>query len=458
MVRVRLRCFHQSVCDFRTVVLFVCLHASAVVLAQSPIELRKLLFHAAPLTDSGTNIFVHDYASRQHMRMPFEEERVDMARFEEVTAEDSAQSYEHSRSSDWLFDRPHDPDQSEVFLDAALQYQRRENHEEALASLELAAAASRIQYGPWSEQQIRLTEHAIVSLSALRRSEELALKHAVLLELYGRVHGPGSPLTAHAMLQVAQSRLAKLNPAASRIDPDVLESTQTLLVDAIRILVEHEAWTDPALFELELGLIRSYYLDACQKELLVKAGACAAGTPSTRARLRTRANRLASPKQYSDGKRAYLRMIGYLKKDPDASIDTISDVMAGLGDWHLVFGQPDEAASQYKKLAKLLSLAGIPAAEADALVRPRLPVALPAFMSAPLSSPALPLDTAILGYIDVDFEIGNSGSISRLDVLNTSPGTSPVVVDHLVSVLRNTRFRPGSGAEAANGIRYYFSR
>jgi len=407
-----------------------------------------------------------------------EQERVDMARFEEIDIGRYIEDIDKLQDS-W---GPYAAELAEKFLSTGLLYQQLDQHEQALKYLGLAADASRIQSGPYSLEQISLAEHAIESLVALRRLDEVEAKYSALLDLNRSIYGINAPQTARLMLRAGQFQIAQLGQESLRNGPrvespfvqpgaggsvltapaavsseDGLYRAQALFHDAIRILVENEAWTDPAIFELEYSLIRTYFMDAHRYRSGRMPGSFGINDASARSRMHSRASRMALPAQYRNGEQAYKRMIGYLKKDEAATVDAIAEVMTGLADWHLLFGQHPKAKAQYRQLEKLLSLAQTQTEYGQAVLNPSVPLPLPAFMESAISSTLAPGEGPFDGYIDVDVTIGRTGNISRLEVLEVSGGTSRILVDHLVTVLRGTIFRAGADTATNSVVRYYFS-
>lgn len=457
----------------------VAAHAAS---AQSDAELQRLAFHPVPLQVSGTPLQTLSCSGDAGLRCADGAEAVDMvdtvdmAMFEEL-------SVERYLADIALLEEKHGPYAAaltEQLLAVGLLYQQQERHDEALASLERAAAVSRISQGLHTVEQIALVEHSLVSLKALQRHDEVDAAHRRLLDLHRRVHGEQSLQTAEAMLRSGQWQVARLqqelaergvdrtlrvdaaaNPVAALQQPAdpfaPLYAAQTLFSDAIRIHVEQQAWSAPALFQLERELIHTFYMDAQREQLLAPAAGAARSSASARARLHRRANTLAAVRQYRDGELAYRRMIGYLKQDPAATAEQITAVLSGLADWHLLFGEVAEAGTQYEQVARFLALLQVDAGDARAILDPPLPQPLPAFLDSPLKAGTAVADATQSGHVDVAFSIGRSGSVTGLDVLGASANASDAVVDRLLALLRSTRFRPGSNAPSTAAVRYHFS-
>jgi len=444
--------------------------------AQSFGGLQNLVFHPVPLptaercTETPLNAGCHGQSRFA------EEEVVDMAMFEEIAIEDYLENIEEVEAAGGSYAA----ELIERFLSLGLLYQQQGLHEDAILYLGRAAAAGRIHDGPWSIQQIELVKHIIPSLVALARFDEVTEKYTGLVNLNLRVHGKDAPQAAKAMLRLGQWEVEYLHrrllqgdrgqvmatgePGTLLGDQQVLTSNfgglyraQALYVDAVKILLENEAWTDPAIFEIEQGLIRTFYIDANRQRYIDDPRSFEINGSSARAGMHARVNQLALPPQYRNGEQAYLRMIGYLKKDADATIDNIAAVMGGLADWHLLFGQYVKADKQYQQLESFLVSAKTPAEEIAAIMNPELPHSVPGFLDSVLAGANSAGPDAFAGYVDVQFELGRHGTISRLDVLGAAEGTSPGVVHQLVNLLRGARFRPGYKNSANYEVRYYYT-
>jgi tetratricopeptide (TPR) repeat protein len=451
--------------------------AGALVQAQTFSDLANVVFYPLPLPALWACQAQPADPACPALPQSDEQELVEMARFEEVDIGRYREEIDRLQES-W---GPYAADLAEKFLSTGLLYQQLDQHGQALEYLGLAADASRIQSGPYSVEQISLAEHAIVSLVALQRLDEVEAKYSALLDLNRSIYGADALQTARSMLRAGQFQIAHLHQESLRNGPrvespfvqpgagggvfpapvssskDSLYRAQALFHDAVRILVQNEAWTDPAIFELEYSLIRTYFVDAHRYRSGRMPGSFGINDSSARSRMHSRANRMALPAQYRKGEQAYQRMIGYLKKDETATVDAIAEVMTGLADWHLLFGQYPKAQAQYRQLEKLLSLVQTPVEYGEAVLNPSVPLPLPAFMESAISSTLAPSEGPFDGYIDVDITIGRTGSISKLEVLEASSGASRLLVDHLVRVLRGTTFRAGADTATNSLVRYYFN-
>jgi hypothetical protein len=238
---------------------------------------------------------------------------------------------------------------------------------------------------------------------------------------------------------------------------DAFYEAQAHFVDAIRILIDREAWSDPALLALEQDLVRTYYIDARRTGVIDNPLSYAINDES---RVRTLDERMAISELYQKGKQAYLRMLGYLQKNPEADIAVMAHAMLELADWHQLFGKRAEADDQYGHLDEIMALGGAAAAEAAAIVRPAVPVTLPAFIDTPLS-PRANFDTsAAQGYVDLSFTVNRHGRAKHLEVLGTSAAVDSAAVDSAVAdrlslLVRTAQFRPAADAEYS--LRYYFA-
>jgi tetratricopeptide (TPR) repeat protein len=345
------------------------------------------------------------------------------------------------------------PELAQQLTQAGLLHQQSNEHEQAISNLEKAAAASRIQNGLYSSEQALLAERTIQSLLALGRLDEAQDKYEQLLNISRKFYGRRSRETAHALLGLGQLQVDRLQ--LDRTEPelafDTLYQAQVHFVDAARILIDAEAWTDPAIVALEDNLIRTYYIDAVRTHAVETPLTYALDDESSHSRMRSRANRAGAPEQFFKGEQAYLRMAGYLQKNPNADTGEIADVLLGLADWNLLFGNQVEADAHYQRLLALGEAA--PAA----LLNPAVPVPLPAFADSPLAPGALPETSAARGYIDVSFTVDRHGRATQFAVLGTSDAAAPSIVSRFETLVRNSRFRPSGAADTDYKLRYFFS-
>ncbi|MGP1667467.1 MAG: hypothetical protein ACTS5I_16490, partial [Rhodanobacter sp.] len=440
--------------------------SASEVQAQTFSELRNLAFYPVPL-DTDASVGTSSSAPTSPTAGSDSSERIDMAMFEEVAISSYLKDIgEIERNAG-----SYAPELTQQLTSTGLLYQQQSRHEEAVTSFERAAASSRIHNGLYSPEQIVLAEHSINSLAALGRYDEVEDKYKQLLTIHRKVHGPGAAQTAQALLAYGQWQVERLHRnlaqpetgnSQSVSDPaglvdgyeaydhrfDALYQAQAHFVDALRILIEGEAWADPAIFALERNLIRTYYMDAYRARVIDVPLSYAADGESSHHRRRFMANRLAVPEQYLKGEQAYGRMIGYLKKNPDATLAGIADVMLGLADWHLLFGKHAEADEQYRQLEELMLLAGTAPAEAASILQPAVPVTLPAFHDSALAPKEIYAAPDAKGYVDVSFAVNRHGRAIDLDVLGTSDGTGSAVVDRLETLVRSAQFRPVTDARA----------
>ncbi|MES2626889.1 MAG: tetratricopeptide repeat protein [Pseudomonadota bacterium] len=359
-------------------------------------------------------------------------------------------------------------------------YQQSNEHEEALRYLDQAAQISRTNFGLYGDDQIALTETMIDSLVALGRFDEVEDKYRFLVDVHEQRHGATVSQKAASLLKLGEWKLESFHRNLAKPDSGQMQSAslplwkigsqsvvntkfeelseaQLLFVDAVRQLIETGSWTDPTLFEVEQNLVRTFYIDANREQVIANPDSYSVSDESTRAQMRRKAATLELSEQYQKGAAAYGRMIGYLKKNPDATTTAISDVMLALADWHLLFGKQSEAEAQYQQLEKFLQLTLTPDEEAIAILQPDVPVSLPAFLDSPISAKPLD-DMQFKGYVDFSFDVKRQGSVGKLEVLGSSEGTDSSITDRLVSLVRQARFRPSLGdVPTTAAVRYYYA-
>ncbi len=462
--------FVVSVVTFCNILFFPLSALSPVSRAEAAVDLQRLTFYPVPL---GTRIA---FAANTDMpaaltiqpehRSPHKVGAATKARYEQAMA--------GIRDNDG----PYAAALIGQLTALGQNYQQSNEHEEALTYLDQAVQISRINFGLYGDDQIALTETIIDSLIALGRFGEVEEKYRFLVDVHEQRQGATVSQKAASLFKLGEWKLASFhrNPDTGHMQAaalplgsignqavvntrfEELNQAQTLFVDAIRQLIEAGSWTDPTLFAAEQNLVRTFYIDANREQVIANPGAYSTSDESSRERMRRRAATLELSDQYQQGEAAYRRMIGYLKKNPDATAAAISDVMLGLADWHLLFGKQTEAEAQYEQLEKFLQLTLTPDEEARAILQPDLPVSLPAFLDSPISAKPLLDDMQFKGYVDFAFDVKRQGHVGKLEVLGSSEGTDSSITAKLVSLVRQTRFRPSLGdVPTTAAVRYYYT-
>jgi tetratricopeptide (TPR) repeat protein len=451
--------------------------ATSTLLAQSPGQLQGLVFYPAPLTLDAADAHTSALGASALLLATAGETDIDMASFEEG----GIQSYQQNIAELQASEGPFAPALTQQLLSLGLLHQQLGEHDAAVDALERAAAVSRTNNGLYSPEQISLAEHSIESLRVLGRFAEVEDKYRFLVNLHQQYYGAAAPQTATALKGLGRWKLESFHHNLAQPDSgqmqvareatglftnyevyntrfEELYQAQSVFVDALRVLIESGSFADPALFELEQDLIRTFYINANRELVINNPGSYAIVDESSHLQMRKKANSMALPEDYSKGEDAYRRMIGYMKKNPDVTIEQIADVMLGLGDWHLLFGKYERAHEQYRQLEQLLVKAETPPARISALLQPAVPVTLPMFLDSAISVKPLDDASGYKGYVDLALSLNRYGRVGSIDVLGSSSPTDSAITARLVSLARNAQFRPAGGNNGSvAGVRYYYT-
>jgi hypothetical protein len=361
-------------------------------------------------------------------------------------------------------------------LSLAILYQQRGDHLLALPALERARQIIRYNEGLYSLDQVPMVERALASRDALHEGGGVQQpEEDTLLELARR--NPSDARVADIYYELANRHVGNVQRYLS--DPSQLDLTVVLNVDglsphretpeetalstlddardnyadAIRSVVRHRSPDGPSLGDIEVGLVRSYYIEA---QNVAKLSPLAAQTSS----------RLGKPR-YQEGVRAalhergvesYLRRMRFSVKAERPDREIAAEQLE-LGDWHLLFDDNELAFATYRNARVLLEQSGATPEEIQTFFSPTSPTLLPTFVGGFVSPDQV---AAYRGYIDVGITLNGVGKSTRFDVTAKSPQAPDEVVHRLKRYVAESRFRPrlegdGWASQDHVSLRYYFT-
>ena len=378
-------------------------------------------------------------------------------------------------------------------------YQERGEHDRALVVLNRAQQIVRVNEGLYSLDQAPLIRQATSSREALKQGGAREWTQNELLTLAS--HNPDDPRVAEIYNDAANARVAKVErffrgddsqflvkrkepvappgtyslaalssgpvrPARSQLDgarigvftsgpvyvdlpPRTLLALRALYGarenynDAIYVALSNPTADGPSLRELEVGLVRSYYIEAQNLKWILPF------QQSPRPRLESLRSR---------GAESYQRMLER-SEQLGAPLAEIATELLELGDWHLVFGAEDVAYDVYRATRDWLLEEGATPDQLTAFFSPTSPVVLPTF-AAGYVTPDRAADCQ--GYITVEIELDGSGKSTQVDVIERSAAATDAIVQRLKKHIAKSVFRPrfenGDWLEADRAsLRYYFS-
>ena len=366
-------------------------------------------------------------------------------------------------------------DLASELLSLAVLYQQRGDHILAIPVLERARQIIRYNEGLYSLDQVPVVERALASRDALHDGSVVDQTEDQLLEIARK--NPDDARVADIYYELANRHVGTVERFLT--DPSQQELTVTLNVDglaphretpeetalttldgardsyalAIRSVVRHRSPDGPSLNDVEVGLVRSYYIEA---QNVSKLSPLAAQTSS----------RLGKPR-YQEGIRtamhergveSYWRRMRFSVKAerPDGEI---AAEQLELGDWHLLFDQDELAFATYRNARILLERSGATPDELQKFFSPTSPTVLPTFAGGFVGTDQA---AAYRGYIDVAITLNGVGRSKQFDVTGKSPQTPDEIVHRLKRYVTESRFRPrfegdGWAPEDHVSLRYYFT-
>jgi hypothetical protein len=231
-----------------------------------------------------------------------------------------------------------------------------------------------------------------------------------------------------------------------------LDGARDHYAQAIRSVVRHRSPDGPSLGDVELALVRSYYIEA---ENVDRLSPQAAQTDSRLGKPRYQLGiRLAL---HDRGVESYWRRMRYSVKAGRPETEIAAEQLE-LGDWHLVFDEDALAFATYRNARLLLERNGVTAEEIQKFFSPTTPTVVPTFAMGFVGPDQA---AAYRGYIDVAITLNGVGKSTRFDVTGKSAGTPDEVVHRLKRYVAEAHFRPrfeGDGwvPEDHVALRYYF--
>lgn len=319
-------------------------------------------------------------------------------------------------------------------------YQRAGEHDRAVGALDRALQIERVNDGLYTLDQAPLIRRLIVSERATGDVRSVADLQSTLLRL-ARLNDDDLRSVdifrdaAEEQLEVYQAYLngefppeinVSLGPFSEQSDDfsnrslagASLRRARSNLVEAIGILTDKKLFGSEQLQDLELQLIRSYYLQATADDDLY---------PEYREAL------------YRLGRDSYRRLAGYSAKSGTAM--DVARRLVELGDWHLLFSHNSTAWRLYGQARELLARQHVSPASIDEILSPDgAPVVLPTFLPSPLAAPdQAPASRA---HVDVRFELTRYGRSRHVEALGASANVTDAAKERLVREIAQTRFRP----------------
>lgn len=357
---------------------------------------------------------------------------------------------------------------TEVLHSLGNLYLDQHMYDEALESFAREEHINRVNHGLYSETLLPAVKSQIHVLDLSGRRDEADDKQRYLIHLLERCYGPTDTRLLPDLINYAEWNLDQfhdiiryefkdvanvaLNGGATTRDAfreqafENLDVAAQLYARAVKLLVTHEQFSNPTLFQLENRLIELSYFQAARREMI--------NDPDNFHHRLDMENEMYSNgpyarltrDSYSYGLESYKRQLAYMQKDPEAKMAHYIDVLMAMGDWYMLFGKPQSGYNKYREARDLMVKLNIREASMDSILSPQVPAQIPAFTATPHSLASLDQHGTVLspyqGYIDVSFRVNRNGNARDVEVLEVSSDTSPEVEKELKKTLKRARFRP----------------
>jgi len=248
---------------------------------------------------------------------------------------------------------PYDNGLSEIYYGLGKTYQNANLHENAIQAYQSSMQIQRVNSGIYSLEQVPMLRGIIKSQSAMGQWEDTSFNYGQLLWLHTKTFGDEDPRLLPVISEVRNWHLDTYYRLQNRnavphllISHNMAESAVNLaavslgtssmqLVDLLRTLALTNYYMASYLHQYE-----NSYTDAY-------AMAQQSGTMPIKSEVR-------SVDSYKNGRKAYEQIIEILYNNPETSPMEQASAFAELGDWYLLFGQRNSAASAYKKAHTVL--------------------------------------------------------------------------------------------------------
>jgi tetratricopeptide (TPR) repeat protein len=150
---------------------------------------------------------------------------------------------------------------------------------------------------------------------------------------------------------------------------------------------------------------------------------------------------------YTVGKTALEYVFNLIQSAEGVGAEQEALALFDLGDWELAYGRIEPAREAYQSAYQVLRNEGFNDASIDAALAPVAPVAIPRIAAFPAThqtsgSMGLIQNPNYLGYIDISFSIDELGNASDMTILSSSGNDDSRIQNFLERQIELTKFRP----------------
>ncbi|MDO8862995.1 tetratricopeptide repeat protein [Haliea sp. E1-2-M8] len=369
-------------------------------------------------------------------------------------------SEQHQRSVDLLQASrgPYSPTLIEPLSELGRAYQHTGRHRPAIDAFKRALHLIRVNRGLYSEDQLSLMEHLLVSQLALGQVAMADAGHDYLYRVQRKLYQPGSEAMSEAAMAYGDwKRKAFLDGFGDATYRHLLKihKLHSGMIDEIQAGNADDLAQVPHLYE---RMRAEYLISRYEREqgpvvqLNISQSGLNAMPSSTQEELEF--HRLKK-NNYRTGRRTMERIVTLLERQDPTNVQALVEAGIAQGDWYAWWGQTALARQCYERAYALGSEDGSPATDPASLFAE--PVELPGepvFQPGPMTPPANNQARAVVRF-DVS-ELGEARDIKYIELEAERADDARLV---LYRMLRSVRFRPilreGTVARAHAIVREY---
>lgn len=335
---------------------------------------------------------------------------------------------------------PHATELAEVRFSLGLLHQQLGDHGQALAVLQDALQAVRVNEGLYSMGQLAILEAIIDSRVALGARDELRRDYEYLFWLYSRNYGTRSVGLVPVIKKVGQwyFDLYNFSPPNTTVEP--LVAADDLYAKALKILPEDGPSRDRTDILYKVALINHHLAEDVQDPMLSHQEIRAAMIPHGRAS--PYVNEVAVRQYYANqsfykGKRSLKRIVESYEKELPDTLKEYARALVFMGDWLTVQRRVMEGARMYQRAWDALAGDDADPAQVDELFGEPQPIE-----QLPIPGEPEPEVAEDSYYVDALLDVPESGWPRNIRIQAIHPPAETTLIKRAERGIAATRYRP----------------
>lgn len=322
--------------------------------------------------------------------------------------------------------------------------QQQGNHIGAIEAFDRALHINRISSGLHTLAQIPLVEEMISSYLALGDWQQVDLMNNYLFFVQHKAFGTNDPRIIPALERLADWNMQAFNIGYGESLGVRLSSVQILLRAAVGMVGTHFGRGDERFERYLRNLALSGYQASRYPDYAVEVDNPQFRTKQELLRDQLNAGGSVFPQGFSIGVAALLELVDYYEKS-SSSVYSTAEVIAHLGDWHLIFDRRRSAEGHYRRAWDML------AAEenGEELIQKLFGqvVPLPTFLHEPRNlelktGVSLSRESLKYDYADISLDVIETGSTRNVQLLTEGTEENTEMLLRLRREVRASKFRP----------------